>query len=1184
MRDEKLKKIQPTEIPTTKRTLREGNQKKNYILDFDDEFPRNMVFVRDEDRPDVKYQIKQLYEDMKKGELPIQCFDDPDGKIDPKTGERTKLFQCQVCSKTMRDEINVERHVNFLHTMKKWYKCDQCYIAKLDSFMIRSHLMEEHEISRTIKSIEDELCIKDEVELRKLKDAKIKSRIEKFIKTSKEKELSRKMLEKNRSPINSKHSPRNCDIGTSSPRRSSVEENVETGGRQSYKCSFCDTVIKDKYNLNRHINALHTMTKWYKCNKCSETTLYRNNHIHHMKRVHDIDASGVQVDKTMIVTDEEEIRQLREEKINAMSNATVLFRCSDCDIAEIDPHNLAVHLKTQHGKTKTVNEIRRGLNIVQRNGLTDAQKSGDFNCSPVVIAAGTKKNIKRRSVPIKRQRPRSSSSSESSSSESSSSSDESDDDDKDEDEKSIQSTASSDKTTLINSPTKPGPNASKKQKTELTCSYCDKELMSQELFEDHVNSQHEKQYCYKCSECDFVGFWARGMKLHLYNKHNIFVEQEEIGKQYKCHDKNLIENVGKKDRKGGVIKPSPARPSRSARSSKSTNRKSITVEEPKKNEDHQQLVPVPKEKQRNVVEKVSDDGKTYYLCPYCSVESIVLRNIKDHINSKHEHSSWYTCFKCEFISFWTSSIRDHLNEKHNIHLNSFQEVDVKCLSSNDNRRSGSVLNTEVVGNKGNNSTNSEIHVSGEVKMNELWKEELNGDIEPKMNSTKNANEVQTTHSLRKSRKAVSYKEDDFDDDDRLNSKIKLLSAWTRLPSASPPHNSSNSNSPRKERKERKDLLCPYCEKDLLNKENYEGHINAKHEKKFCYKCPSCNYVSLWRKGFREHLLNSHKIEEKNNEEIDNKYKNYERQLIDKVRHKRTSDELSYEQCETLSPKKAKKEDKCIDPNMSPPSVDSCTKNTNPLSPTSTSTFHQMVSTPKSIEQKTNVTFDCNKCKKDFAEENIWAIHMEKIHGVPQILLLCPECEYRSQHPPSFSNHLVNVHEVFKVNDLDIYKVTIKEVVPLIRSANKSDKTQHRNYVNASGEYCCPRCDYTYETINLLEPHCKEGHGPQTWYLCPCCPYENRFLQGVRVHLSTKHSESANSWGSNLEGRKVDKSRFILHDHRSPPGKSMSSDNLMSSVKNHSPDTSESMNLNPSTSKKISSQSKNDIDCVIIDED
>ena len=131
-----LKKIQPLESQTTKRTLREGSSRINYTIDQDDVIRPNMVLVRDEDRPDVKYQIKQLYRDMAKGELSIQCLDDPDGKIDPKTGENTKLYQCPVCSKTMRDEINVERHVNFLHTMKKWYKCDICYIAKLDSFMI----------------------------------------------------------------------------------------------------------------------------------------------------------------------------------------------------------------------------------------------------------------------------------------------------------------------------------------------------------------------------------------------------------------------------------------------------------------------------------------------------------------------------------------------------------------------------------------------------------------------------------------------------------------------------------------------------------------------------------------------------------------------------------------------------------------------------------------------------------------------------------------------------------------------------------------------------------------------------------------------------------------------------------------------------------------------------------------
>lgn len=82
------------------------------------------------------------------------------------------------------------------------------------------------------------------------------------------------------------------------------------------------------------------------------------------------------------------------------------------------------------------------------------------------------------------------------------------------------------------------------------------------------------------------------------------------------------------------------------------------------------------------------------------------------------------------------------------------------------------------------------------------------------------------------------------------------------------------------------------------------------------------------------------------------------------------------------------------------------------------------------------------------------------------------------------------------------------------------------------EYGCPRCDYTYETVNLLETHCKEGHGPQTWYLCPCCSYENRFLKGVREQISKKHGISANNWSSNLEGRKIDKCRFVQNEQSS----------------------------------------------------
>ena len=152
----------------------------------------------------------------------------------------------------------------------------------------------------------------------------------------------------------------------------------------------------------------------------------------------------------------------------------------------------------------------------------------------------------------------------------------------------------------------------------------------------------------------------------------------------------------------------PTRPSRNARSSKAVKRKISVAEEPKKNENHQKLIPIPKEKQKSAIEKTSEDGNLYYLCPYCSVESNVLRNIKDHINSKHEHSSWYKCFECDFISFWTSSIRDHLSEKHDIHLKSFQEVDNRCLS--------------MVDNSERSSKNSAIESSDDMNISELWKD------------------------------------------------------------------------------------------------------------------------------------------------------------------------------------------------------------------------------------------------------------------------------------------------------------------------------------------------------------------------------------------------------------------------------------------------------------------------------
>ena len=1101
---------------------------------------------------------------MEKAKLPIDCFEDPEGQSDPKTGEKITWYKCPVCPKTMRDEINVHRHINFLHAMNKWYKCDQCGVAKLDSFMLRSHFSDEHDLARTIKSIEEELCISNEKELAKLKSAKIKSRIDKFIKISKEKEQKR--------------------------FKPAGEQRVESvGGRSSYKCSFCDTIIKDKYNLNRHINALHTMNKWYKCNKCGETTLYRNNHIHHMRRVHDIDASTAQVDKTMIVTDEEEIMQLREEKIKTISNATVLYKCSSCDITELDPHNLVVHLKKEHGKTKTVYQVQRGMNIIQRNGLTDQQKSGDFTCSTIVITS-SKRGSNTRPATTKKRKTRSSSSSSSESSKSSgssgsSSSSEESSDENEEDIKSVSSTLSNDtfKGDLAKNVRSPSINSENKELSELACSYCYKEFASKEVCADHVNSQHEKEYCYKCSECDFVGFWARGMKLHMYNRHNIFVEQDEVGERYKCKDKNLIENVGKKERKGAVIRPSPSRPSRSSRPTKTTNRRSSNTES-KNKVDHQKLVPLPKEKQKAISTKVSEDGINTYICPHCSVESSVFRNIRDHVNSKHEFGSWYKCSECDFISFWTSSIRDHLKEKHNTHVNSFREIDYQYLIRSE-KGAEDMAQTSFPENQDNIT----------VDWVNLWDEEMNGSSDRKSNTAEVTTDGESPHGLRKSKKVVSYNEDDNELDGMLEqSKIKLLSAWNRaLPStAHQPNSTSNSNptSPRKERKERKDLLCPYCEKDLLNKENYEGHINAKHEKKFCYKCPVsvCNYVSLWRKGFREHLQHSHKIEYKNNEEIDNKCKNYERELIERVRFKRTSDDISQERAETDK----LKSDEIGNENEKDVSIKDgyISETLSKESPTN----KQPTKTEKNQEQYFKKSTEmgcqpsvylqqlpCEKCKDIFKEEQTWASHMEQKHGIPQILLMCPECEYGSQHKSNFTNHLVKKHayDLSTPMEINMHQVTMFEKAPFV----KDEKGQLRTQINGNGEYGCPRCDYTYETINLLETHCKEGHGPNTWYLCPCCPYENRFLNMLRKHLLKDHETEANLWGNNLEGRKVDKNRFKYNSQRSPTGHTANSQLGISNSKNILKTCGMANENLPAAARSTRNKSDDD-DCILIDDD
>ena len=101
MRDKRLGSTETT----TKRTLREGSYSKRSYAEEPDEVCKSVdrkIPVKDEERDDVKPQIRKLYEDMKKGALPIKYFEDSEGALDPKTGEKITWYKCPVCAKAMR--------------------------------------------------------------------------------------------------------------------------------------------------------------------------------------------------------------------------------------------------------------------------------------------------------------------------------------------------------------------------------------------------------------------------------------------------------------------------------------------------------------------------------------------------------------------------------------------------------------------------------------------------------------------------------------------------------------------------------------------------------------------------------------------------------------------------------------------------------------------------------------------------------------------------------------------------------------------------------------------------------------------------------------------------------------------------------------------------------------------------
>lgn len=90
------------------------------------------------------------------------------------------------------------------------------------------------------------------------------------------------------------------------------------------KCKFCGIRVSRKFDLIRHIRAVHFSEKPHKCDDCGEMFAVKSNMLEHQKCVHNGDAA----------------------------KAASKFPCPNCDKKFTRRYNLDVHVKTVHEQKK----------------------------------------------------------------------------------------------------------------------------------------------------------------------------------------------------------------------------------------------------------------------------------------------------------------------------------------------------------------------------------------------------------------------------------------------------------------------------------------------------------------------------------------------------------------------------------------------------------------------------------------------------------------------------------------------------------------------------------------------------------------------------------------------------------------------------------------------------------------
>ena len=235
---------------------------------------------------------------------------------------RENPYSCQYCDYKYKNRRNaVDEHVNSVHEKTRWYQCKDCDYASLTKQGLKKHMIRSHNQYPTASSLE-KLLIKDEKIVERLKYIKSKKKIQKMeIDSIPSMQEYSDFIPIDKANFKSRVNPKNCP--------------------------YCSYVGKQSHHTDKHINFIHEMTKWFKCNTCKFTSLSSESLIRHLKNQHSLSIKkGDNTVQHFIVKNQQEIADLKKKRIHRKINNGKLSKMQTGmqfkDEIEIEEHSVKI--------------------------------------------------------------------------------------------------------------------------------------------------------------------------------------------------------------------------------------------------------------------------------------------------------------------------------------------------------------------------------------------------------------------------------------------------------------------------------------------------------------------------------------------------------------------------------------------------------------------------------------------------------------------------------------------------------------------------------------------------------------------------------------------------------------------------------------------------------------------------